>query len=357
MSSGTGRQPAVKPVSTKSSPNPKKSRGVRFEKLISSSPANQKPGKKKGLTHKKKRDKLFQEKEREEEKGSVPPVRATLEEVQEAVELQEKRDKELKEAGEKRDSQRDAVQQLQRKMSPEMRRRLGYPEENLSYGPDVPFEQVFRVFHNAEVGHHGAAKTAAMMRAAKVRRYDLMGQVCKAIAKCEVCQKTRSSHSFRPAYASLAESSPFKSVHLDHITCLPETLDGFNHILVMIDSFTGFTCLKACKSLEAAEVVTALEELFGRFGGPMEIRSDNHQSFNAVLLAAVCAQMNVRRRFSTAYVSTSNGMVERMNQEVQRYLSGFRMEQYGVNWVRNLPLVEHVIILRLASVEGFLPSC
>jgi hypothetical protein len=87
----------------------------------------------------------------------------------------------------------------------------------------------------------------------------------------------------------------------------------------------------------------------------MEIRSDNHQSFNAVLLAAVCAQMNVRRRFSTAYVSTSNGMVERMNQEVQRYLSGFRMEQYGVNWVRNLPLVEHVINSTVSLSRGFSP--
>jgi hypothetical protein len=151
------------------------------------------------------------------------------------------------------------------------------------------------VFHNAEVGHHGAAKTADMMRAAKTKRYNLIGQVCEANAKCEMCQKTRSSHSFRPAYASLAESIPFRSVHMNHITYLPETLDrGFKHILVMVDSFTGFTCLEACKSLGAAEVVTALEELFGRFGGPMEIRSDNHQAFNAVQLAEVCAQLNVR---------------------------------------------------------------
>ena len=239
--------------------------------------------------------------------------------------------------------------------SPELRRRLGYPEENLAYGVDFPFEQVFRVFHNAEVGHHGVTKTADMMRAAKVKRFNLISQVCEAITKCDVCQKTRSSHSFRPAYASLAESTPFRSVHIDHIVGLTETLEGFNHILVMVDSFTGFICLKACKPLEAAEVVTALEELFVRFGGSMEIRSDNHQAFNAVQLAEICALINVRRRFSTAYVSTSNGKVERMNQEVQRYLAGFRMENYGVNLVRNLPLVEHIINSTVSLSRGFSP--
>ena len=44
-----------------------------------------------------------------------------------------------------------------------------------------------------------------------------------------------------------------------------------------------------------------------------------------------------------------------MTQEVQRYLSGFRMEQYGVNWVRNLPLVEHVINSTVSLSRGFSP--
>jgi hypothetical protein len=55
------------------------------------------------------------------------------------------------------------------------------------------------------------------------------------------------------------------------------------------------------------------------------------------------------------HVSTSNGKVEHMTQEVQRYLAGFRMKNYGANWERNLPLVEHVINATVSLSRGFSP--
>jgi hypothetical protein len=59
----------------------------------------------------------------------------------------------------------------------------------------------------------------------------------------------------------------------------------------MIDAFTGFVMLKACKSLEAKHVVSALAEMFGRFGGPYEIYVDNHPSFLAKDLEAITRRM------------------------------------------------------------------
>ena len=44
-----------------------------------------------------------------------------------------------------------------------------------------------------------------------------------------------------------------------------------------------------------------------------------------------------------------------MTQEVQRYLAGFRMKNYGANWERNLPLVEHVINATVSLSRGFSP--
>jgi hypothetical protein len=126
-------------------------------------------------------------------------------------------------------------------------------------------------YHNAEYGHLGLLKTMKAMRAHDIHLHDMTNAVAAYIKACDTCQKTRSSRPFVPAYATLQETSPFRSIHLDHIVNLPESTEGFKHILVMIDAFTGFVMLMACKSLEAKHVVSALADMFGRFGGPYEI--------------------------------------------------------------------------------------
>jgi len=179
-------------------------------------------------------------------------------------------------------------------------------------------------YHNAEYGHLGLLKTMKAMRAHDIHLHDMTNAVAAYIKACDTCQKTRSSRPFVPAYATLQETTPFRSIHLDHIVNLPESTEGFLHILVMIDAFTGFVMLKACKSLEAKHVVSALAEMFGRFGGPYEIYMDNHPSFLAKDLQAITRLMGTKRRYSHPHSSESHGKVERTNQEVMRLLSALR---------------------------------
>ena len=221
----------------------------------------------------------------------------------------------------------------------------------------VPMElqALIREVHNAEKGHLGVLKTLRALRARGTRFFDMARMVTLYIRECPVCQKTRTSKPYIPAYATLLESAPFQSVHLDHITYLPATKDRYKHILVMVDSFTHFTMLTATKTLGPPEVEKALRQMFGRFGGPIEIYSDGHGSFDNNKLNEVARLMNLKRRFSLAYSSTSHGLVERANQEATRYLTGLQLESYGENWEENLFLAEHIINTTPSLITGYTP--
>jgi transposase InsO family protein len=151
------------------------------------------------------------------------------------------------------------------------------------------------------------------------------------------------------------QTSPFQSIHLDHIVNMPLTTDGYKHILVIVDAFTHYTLLYPTRSTKASEVVEALQDLFAKFGGPCEIYSDNHGSFTAQDLKDICHVFNSRRRFSHAYVSTANGIVERTNQEVNRHLVALRLENYGQNWKHNLHLAAYVINTTPSLTTSFAP--
>jgi hypothetical protein len=84
--------------------------------------------------------------------------------------------------------------------------------------------------------------------------------------------------------------------------------------------------LTATKDLGAKEVEKALQQMFGRFGGPTEIYSDGHGSFTGGELTDTARLMDTKRRFAHAYSSESHGLVERTNQEVHRYVTALRLE-------------------------------
>jgi hypothetical protein len=154
-------------------------------------------------------------------------------------------------------------------------------------------------------------KTLRALLADGISFFDMASMATLYIRECKVCQKTRTSKPYISAYATLLESAPFQSVHLDHIIHLSLTEDGYQHILVKLDSFTHFTMITATKTLGVPEVEEAHQMMFGHFGGPMEMCSDGHGNFHNNKLNEVACLMSLERRFSLAYSSTSHGLVVR----------------------------------------------
>ena len=118
---------------------------------------------------------------------------------------------------------------------------------------------------------------------------------------------------------------PFAHCSMDLITDLPLS-DGFDSILVVVDrGLTKGVILLPCNKTITAEQVASLllENLYKRFGLQDEIISDRGPQFAAHAFRELLKLLNVTSKLSTAYHPQTDGATERVNQEIEAYLSIF----------------------------------
>ena len=109
---------------------------------------------------------------------------------------------------------------------------------------------------------------------------------------------------------------------MDLITDLLLT-DGHDSILVMVDQGLSkgmilIPCNKMITSEETARLL--LENLYKRFGLPDKIISDRAQ-FESKAFVELLKLLGIKSALSTAYHPQTDGATERVNQEIEAYLS------------------------------------
>ena len=128
---------------------------------------------------------------------------------------------------------------------------------------------------------------------------------------------------------------------MDLITDLP-LLDGFDSILVVVDrGLTKGVILLLCNKTITAEQVAnlLLENLYKRSGLPDKIISDWGPQFTAHAFCELLKLLNVTSKLSMAYHPLTDGATERVNQEIETYLSIF-CSSFPEEWAKKLFLVE-----------------
>jgi hypothetical protein len=214
-------------------------------------------------------------------------------------------------------------------------------------------------FHGTVVGHRGVHATLDMMRSAGVV-FDGMGSaVARFIASCPTCQKVRLGQgSVVAAIKTTAVEEPFTVVAVDVIGPLPEDSRTLSkYVLVAIDGFSRFAELFPCRDTSAAEAARALLQLFGRYGAPRALRSDQGPQFTAAVVRELLQLMGVDQQFTVAYRPQSNGIVERANGEVLRHLRAIVMDRRLADcWVDALPLVQRCINSTVHASTGVTPA-
>lgn len=214
-------------------------------------------------------------------------------------------------------------------------------------------------FHGTVVGHRGVHATLDMMRSAGVVFDGMSGAVARFIASCPTCQKVRLGQgSVVGAVKTTAVEEPFTVVAVDVIGPLPEDSRTLSkYVLVAIDGFSRFVELFPCRDTSAAEAARALLQLFGRYGAPRAVRSDQGPQFTAAVLRELLQLMGVGQQFTVAYRPQSNGIVERVNGEVLRHLRAIVMDRRLADcWVDALPLVQRCINSTVHATTGVAPA-
>ena len=212
--------------------------------------------------------------------------------------------------------------------------------------------------HNAVRGHRSANKTFEMLRQKGISWAGMKKDVKTFISHCATCQKVRLGQaSVVAASKSIAVQEPFERIAVDTVGPLPMDNDGMKYIIVVMDSFSRFVELFAMPDCTSQSAAIALLNVFGRFGAPKQIVSDNGTQFINGLIDDFLSMLKTQRRSILPYRPEANGHVERMNQEVLKHLRALVMDdRIQESWSKWLPLIQRIVNATVHSSIGTTPA-
>jgi hypothetical protein len=161
------------------------------------------------------------------------------------------------------------------------------------------------------------------------------------IQGCSICQQFKINRSpSNPAYIAIEGANdmrPFAKCSMNLTTDLPP-VEGYNSILVVVDRglSKGVILCPCAKTITWEGTVTLLHDnLFKRFGLPDEIISDRDPRFAAHAFQKLLKLWNIKSNLTTAYHPQSDKVTERVNQEIEAYLSIY-CTSHPDNWLHLL---------------------
>ena len=223
--------------------------------------------------------------------------------------------------------------------------------------------QAFKMTHGYLPGHHGVERTTE-----KVLQYlrsinqqpwsGIKADVKRLLRECPFCQKMSQ---IKPVVHTrpftVASYTPWERINIDAMGPLPETTEGYRHVIVVIDCFTRFVELFPAKSTTAEEGKKAILSCVGRYGIPSEIVTDSGSQFKNETISTLVQMMGSEHNITLAYSKEENAMVERANKEVLRHLAAMVYEKRITDdWIDFLPLVQRIINSSPHSSTGVAPA-
>ena len=113
--------------------------------------------------------------------------------------------------------------------------------------------------------------------------------------------------------------------------------------------------IPCCETKIAQETANLLIKfVFCRHGLPLEVISDRGPQFKSQFWKSLPESLGIKRKLSTAFHPQTNGLTERTNQTLEKYLRCFANENQD-NWVDILPLAEFSFNNSKATSTQFSP--
>ena len=199
---------------------------------------------------------------------------------------------------------------------------------------------VLEAFHaGPSGGHFNARKLTKTIQ----RRFWSPGLGAAAAAFCENCERcsTRNAPTPKPraAMGNLVAKAPLEKVAIDLLTHLPETEDGYKHLLVVVDHFTKWVEVYPLKTQEAGEVAAVLvNEFISRWGVPQSFHSDQGANFCGTVFKEMCRLLGIDKTQTSPGWPAGNGVCERVNRVILDMLARY-LDQNHRAWKEHLPLL------------------
>ena len=185
-------------------------------------------------------------------------------------------------------------------------------------------DYVMETFHDSKPYgcHQGRDRTTTNIKARFW--WPAMNQDIKEYVKtCKVCaerKKTSQRHGLMQNFELVEQ--PFERVGIDWIGPLPESKNGNQYVLMIVDHYSHYPMAIPVKRNDAATLVRCLhEKLEAEWGPPKAILSDLGAELRGELAKECYRVFGSVKLSTTAYHPQTNGLVERFNGTFKRTIA------------------------------------
>lgn len=179
----------------------------------------------------------------------------------------------------------------------------------------IPLSLQKRILTELHKGHPGINRMKQLARS-YVYWQGIDAQIEDCVKVCEECQQASKLPPKEPLSPWTPTDRPWSRVHID----FAGPLKG-HHYLIMVDSYSKWPEVIKMKNITSTATISALKEIFARFGNPDTLVSDNGTQFTAALFEDFCLSRGIKHIKSPPYHPQSNGQAERFVDTVKRALS------------------------------------
>ncbi|XP_054708231.1 uncharacterized protein K02A2.6-like [Uloborus diversus] len=167
--------------------------------------------------------------------------------------------------------------------------------------PSVYRSRVLDLLHGT---HQGTTKMKAIARS-HVWWPNLDKDIEGISSQCLACQKTARDPPASPLQPWRWPKAPWHRVHIDFAQKYQ------SNYLIVVDSFSKWIEVIKMSSTVSSSTIAALQQLFSRYGFPLEIVSDNGPQFISHEFSQFLKSVGVVHTLIPAYHPKSNGLAER----------------------------------------------
>ena len=228
--------------------------------------------------------------------------------------------------------------------------------------PDSLQQHVIGLAHE---GHQGMVKTKMLLRD-KVW-FPKMDMMCENMIKtCHQCQVVTHVAAREPLKMTRIPEDPWINISVDFAEVSGQ------YVLIIVDDHSRYPFAECVRSTSAKAVIPKLDKVFGMFGIPKIVKSDNGPPFNGHEFKVFADQLNFSHRKISPLWPEANGEAERFvktfkkfvrtatnwKQEMQSFLRNYRATCHCTTGVAPATaLFGRELRIKLPSFENVKSNC
>ena len=217
-------------------------------------------------------------------------------------------------------------------------------------------EEVIRLSHDTLIGGHwGRDKT--WYRVSRHHYWPtLRRDVELYVSTCSVCSRQKNKPKNKARLQHYQAGCPGERIHMDFMGPFTTSAKGNRYVLSIIDQFTKWieVCPLPNQSAELMAKVL-IERWIVRFGLPRIIHTDQGRNFESQLFRELCYSLEIEKTRTTPYRPSSNGQVERYNQQIASFIRCFLRDKVE-SWDDHLDVLGMSLRATVSRATGFTPN-